>query len=286
MDSHSSTAPLHFSNLSDGVTGNFDVSVQSSDNSSFHLIHSKKVPLRGLVQDGFVDSVEKLERILRGIEKEGLVQKEVVDGALAGRTAFPRSISRPLGGDTNYSDSAQTLVQHWTSSVVPLVIFTKTWCNHCKRALQLMKESNLSPFIISMDSREDESEVQIALGNCLDRERKGTTEDGSGVLTVPQIFVYGISMGGADDLEREVEKMNSGEREDTAAHSLFQTTKGWNTRESTVDQCWRWTEAMAINSELVIGVEYNKFMGEMEGGIKVFRPPKRNGINKDRRPPL
>ena len=48
--------------------------------------------LRGLVQDGFVDDLIKLERILRAMCNEGLVAVEVVEGALAGRTALPRSI--------------------------------------------------------------------------------------------------------------------------------------------------------------------------------------------------
>ena len=49
---------------------------------------------------------------------------------------------------------------------------------------------------------------------------------------------------------------------------------------------WEWVEMMSTNSELTVGVEFYKFMGEMEGGMKVFRPPKRNDANKSKRPPF
>jgi len=341
-----------------------------------NTVHSKKVPLRGLIQDGFVDDIIKLERIMRAIQEEGLVTKDVVDGALLGRTALPRSITHPLGGkrgggggggggtggaggggagggggEGSSINSADALIEHWTKSNAPIVVFGKTWCVHCRRVLETLKQNNIFPFVIWMDQREDESEIQISLSQrlrllLLEKEKeekknekkkekneekekeekeeeesvhdgattnsvraktaeRGANTKGEGeggakmkggggvdqfqdvttatkVLTVPQVFCSGHSLGGADDVER---LCNSG------GGVLLNVTnnKEWFDRwceRNGVDTCWEWVEAMHVNQELMIGVEYYKFMGEMEGGMKIFRPPKKNDVNCKKRPPF
>ena len=99
------------------------------------------------------------------------------------------------------------------------------------------------------------------------------------VLTVPQVFCSGHSLGGADDVER---LRDSG-------GGMLRTNNEWFdewSERNGVDTCWEWVEAMHVNQELIIGVEYYKFMGEMEGGMKIFRPPKRNDVNCQTRPPF
>ena len=285
----------------DGVTGNFDVSVRLNSTKgdqkkgSFQLIHSKKIPLHGLVQDGFVDTIEKLERILRDIAKEELVDQLVLEGALNGRTAFPRSIMKPLGsggrdGSSNANrNSAKNLLSHWTQEVVPLVMFGKTWCKHCQRAKQVMLKNGYHPFIIWMDQREDESEIQMELRTFLQQTTTSSISTSSsktensdadattGVLTVPQIFANGLSIGGADAVEAAILKESLDVR----------IKNGFVIENTTVEECWKWMEEMStVNKELMVGVEYDKFMGEMEGGIKILRPPKRNELNRDNRPML
>jgi glutaredoxin len=282
----------------EGVTGNFDVSVKSLADAAaaawenkreptFRLVHSKKVPLRGLVQDGFVDDVEKLERILRAIETEGLVTKETVDGALAGRTALPRSITHPLG-KRGGGASADAFINHWArSKVAPIVVFAKTWCDHCRRAVAALEKVGIRPFLVWMDRREDESEIQICLGRVLEsaksrgakpRAEEVSEDEVSGVVTVPQVFRAGESLGGADDVDRMC-------YEGLLSDPNGEFFERWG-EENGAANCWEWVEMMSTNSELTVGVEFYKFMGEMEGGMKVFRPPKRNDANKSKRPPF
>ena len=291
----------------------------------------------------------KLERIMRAIQEEGLVTKDVVDGALRGRTALPRSITHPLGGKRGGGgggggsiNSADALIEHWTKSKgAPIVVFGKTWCGHCRRVVETLKEMKIFPFVIWMDQREDESEIQLSLSKRLlllekgeevkkekkeKKEKKVTMEkngmnvaaeeveekesvhDGATtnsaraktaeggakmnggvdpsqdvtsvkVLTVPQVFCSGHSLGGADDVER---LRDSG-------GGMLRTNNEWFdewSERNGVDTCWEWVEAMHVNQELIIGVEYYKFMGEMEGGMKIFRPPKRNDVNCQTRPPF
>ena len=95
-------------------------------------------------------------------------------------------------------------------------------------------------------------------------------------------MIVGHSLGGADDVER---LRDSG----GGMLGMLRTNNEWFdewSERNGVDTCWVWVEAMHVNQELIIGVEYYKFMGEMEGGMKIFRPPKRNDVNCQTRPPF
>jgi glutaredoxin len=104
--------------------------------------------------------MEKLTRILEYIGKIGMVSADVIQGALAGRTAFPKSF---LKGDENDLTSAKAMIQHVTSIHAPLIVIGKTWCKHCKRVLRVMEENDIHPFILWMDRRMDESNLQMLL---------------------------------------------------------------------------------------------------------------------------
>tara|TARA_B100000795_G_scaffold226216_1_gene182180 strand:- start:613 stop:1221 length:609 start_codon:yes stop_codon:yes gene_type:complete len=201
---------------------------------------------------------------------------------------------KPLGsggrdGSSNANrNSAKDLLSHWTQEVVPLVMFGKTWCKHCQRAKQVMLKNGYHPFIIWMDQREDESEIQMELRTFLQQTTSSISTSSSktensdadattGVLTVPQIFANGLSIGGADAVEAAILKESLDVR----------IKNGFVIENTTVEECWKWMEEMStVNKELMVGVEYDKFMGEMEGGIKILRPPKRNELNRDNRPML
>ena len=232
--------------------------------SDFELVHSKKVPLRGLVQDGFVDTPAKIERILRAMAASGVATAENVERALAGSTALPKSVVSPLGrGD--HQKSAATFLDFWTDKRAPLVMVAKSWCKHCKRALAALEDKSVHPFVLQIDKRADESEIPALLG-----QRTGNT-------TVPSVWRRGKYLGGADETVSDIQAggVDGGDDFD-----------GW-ARDVGVDAAWDWVDEMgSLEKDLLDGAEFYKFMAPNHIGEKVLRPPRRNNINKSRRPAL
>ena len=240
---------------------------------------------------------------------------------------------------SNTVQSASDVIGHFTSKTSPLVLFGKTWCEHCQRALAALREKGVHPFVVWMDRRSDESDIQMLLsrhiGN-IQKRTKGVTEgeaegegeegvtegvtegeeaavvawgeigspapetnattvatvvtavtageDESGdslnndaVLTVPQVFLFGELLGGAD---ATIALLKTEE-----ANVLVGMSEKWHATNG-VEVCWEWVEALHANAELLLGVDYYKFMGEKEGGVKIFKPPKRNDTNRHQRPPI
>ncbi|KAL5699801.1 Glutaredoxin-C4 [Ranunculus cassubicifolius] len=92
--------------------------------------------------------------------------------------------------------SAEAAFVKKTISSHDIVIFSKSYCPYCKTAKAVFKELNQSPHIIELDERDDGFSVQEALGEIVGRH------------TVPQVFVNGKHIGGADDT---VEAYESGD---------------------------------------------------------------------------
>ncbi|KAI3704529.1 hypothetical protein L1987_74752 [Smallanthus sonchifolius] len=70
-----------------------------------------------------------------------------------------------------------------------IVIFSKSYCPHCRRAKRVFSELKEQPYVVELDLRDDGYKIQDVLLDLVGRR------------TVPQIFVNGKHVGGADDLE-------------------------------------------------------------------------------------
>ncbi|KAH9564104.1 hypothetical protein CY35_04G006400 [Sphagnum magellanicum] len=68
-----------------------------------------------------------------------------------------------------------------------VVVFSKSYCPYCQRAKALFKQLNEEPYIVELDLREDGAAIHQALQKLVERR------------TVPQVFVNGVHVGGADD---------------------------------------------------------------------------------------
>ncbi|CAL8460645.1 g175 [Coccomyxa elongata] len=77
-----------------------------------------------------------------------------------------------------------------------VVVYSKSYCPYCARVKGLFKELNVDFKLFELDQMADGQEVQDAL------------YDVSGSRTVPQVFVNGAYIGGADDTHT---KYRSGE---------------------------------------------------------------------------
>ncbi|KAK9908985.1 hypothetical protein WJX75_005590 [Coccomyxa subellipsoidea] len=77
-----------------------------------------------------------------------------------------------------------------------VVVYSKTYCPYCARVRGLFKELNVDAKFFELDEMADGQDVQDAL------------YDLSGSRTVPQVFVEGTYIGGADDTHS---KYRSGE---------------------------------------------------------------------------
>lgn len=73
-----------------------------------------------------------------------------------------------------------------------IVIFSKSYCPYCLRAKRIFAELNEQPFVVELDLRDDGAQIQYILLDLVGRR------------TVPQIFVNGKHIGGADDLKAAV----------------------------------------------------------------------------------
>jgi peptide-methionine (S)-S-oxide reductase len=242
-------------------TGNFDVSVRrAKGGGDFELVHSKKQN----EADGFVDSVAKLERILRAMAAHGLASETDVEKALTSNsTKMPRSVLSPMGRGES-EKSAQALLDVWTDPRCPLVMFAKSWCKHCARARTALEARGVHPFVIDIDRRADEEAVQALLG------------DATGSTTVPSIWRRGVWLGGADQI---VASLNA---EDLIAGDFADGDNfdGWAEKVG-VAACWAWLDGMAEHPDSALGVHFYKWMGD--GHLRVPRSTERN---RAQRPPL
>ncbi|KAL8193798.1 hypothetical protein R6Q57_026490 [Mikania cordata] len=70
-----------------------------------------------------------------------------------------------------------------------IAIFSKSYCPYCRRAKRIFSELKEQPYVVELDLRDDGYKIQNVLLDLVGRR------------TVPQIFVNGKHIGGADDLE-------------------------------------------------------------------------------------
>ena len=70
--------------------------------------------------------------------------------------------------------------------MVKVEVYTQAWCPYCMRALQLLRSKGV-----------EVTEIKAQHGT---PERAESTRRSGGHTTVPQIFIDGKGIGGADDL--------------------------------------------------------------------------------------
>ncbi|XP_076887780.1 glutaredoxin-C3-like [Bidens hawaiensis] len=70
-----------------------------------------------------------------------------------------------------------------------IVIFSKSYCPFCRRAKGVFSELKEQPYVVELDHQDDGYKIQDVLLDLV------------GCRTVPQIFVNGKHVGGADDLD-------------------------------------------------------------------------------------
>ncbi|KAL6540790.1 Glutaredoxin-C4 [Orobanche minor] len=83
-----------------------------------------------------------------------------------------------------------------TISSHDIVIFSKSYCQYCRRAKAVFKELKQDPYVVELDERDDGGNIQDALSEIVGRR------------TVPQVFINGKHLGGSDDT---VEAFETGE---------------------------------------------------------------------------
>ena len=202
------------------TTGRFTVRVRSQPKGPFQVVHSKTdgdKPSGSTATDGFVDSVAKLEGIMRALVKCGAVSAaEVQDAINAGRDAtvpFPPGImSGAAAGGASApanapADDPAAAVDFWITSLPAgrVAVFAKTTCGFCHRAVASLEEGGFRPFVVDVDNRTDGREVRAEL-----QARTGHT-------TVPLVFVADTGgpaarfVGGNSDLVKELKagKLNA-----------------------------------------------------------------------------
>ena len=160
------------------TTGNFEVHVRDRRTGNFNLVHSKK----SNAKDGFVDSFEKLERILKALSLVPLDEDskaEIPDENLARKKQ-----------DKKRNDS--TVEEIDVESFVKehkVVMFSKSYCGFCKKAKRAFIENGFVKIqIIELDKRKDGEDIL----------RRLSVKTGS--RTVPSIWLKGEYIGGSDDL--------------------------------------------------------------------------------------
>ncbi|XP_059634564.1 glutaredoxin-C4-like [Cornus florida] len=85
------------------------------------------------------------------------------------------------------SEAASTKFVKKTISSHSIVIFSKSYCPYCRKAKAVFKELNQVPHVVELDERDDGWDIQDALSELVGRR------------TVPQVFINGKHVGGADD---------------------------------------------------------------------------------------
>ncbi|XP_054792586.1 glutaredoxin-C4-like [Prosopis cineraria] len=85
-----------------------------------------------------------------------------------------------------YSESDAGFVLNTISSH-NIVIFSKSYCPHCRRAKAVFKQLKQTPYIVELDERDDGWKIQSKLGKIV------------GSHIVPQVFINGRHIGGSDE---------------------------------------------------------------------------------------
>ena len=72
------------------------------------------------------------------------------------------------------------------SSMAKVEIYTKAWCPYCTRAMKLLESKGVEPL-----------EYDVTMGGAKKAEM---VQRASGRMTMPQVFIDGMHIGGSDDL--------------------------------------------------------------------------------------
>ena len=72
----------------------------------------------------------------------------------------------------------------------PVLIYSKTYCPYCVNAKKVLKEMQVEPSIIELDTVKEGKEIEEALNQITKQE------------TVPNIFILGNHIGGYSDLKQ------------------------------------------------------------------------------------
>ncbi|KAL6977809.1 Glutaredoxin-C4 [Sarracenia purpurea var. burkii] len=102
----------------------------------------------------------------------------------------------PTMAESASSSSSSAAFVKKTISSHSIVIFSKSYCQYCRRAKAVFKDLNQEPHVVELDQRDDGWSIQDALSEIVGRR------------TVPQVFINGKHIGGSDDT---VEAYESGE---------------------------------------------------------------------------
>ncbi|KAI6659385.1 Thioredoxin reductase [Oopsacas minuta] len=86
--------------------------------------------------------------------------------------------------------SAGTLADRIQKEIkeVPVLLYAKSTCKFCERTKKLLKIANVTPHVVELDKRDDGPEIQKILANLTGRN------------TVPNIFIWGESIGGSEEI--------------------------------------------------------------------------------------
>lgn len=91
--------------------------------------------------------------------------------------------TRPYDCDLLSLDCVTQIIQRY-----PVVVFSKPWCPHCKRALEAMDAEGITPLVIDLTMPNARSIQATTLATL-----------SGGRRTVPNVFVSGKSIGGGDE---------------------------------------------------------------------------------------
>jgi len=175
-----------------GVTGDFDVEVRGADRK-LELVHSKKGG------DGFVDSASSMEKIVRALQAA-----RAQDDPAFGQRVLPAALAfAPIEHAATEAEAAEpeesmgarvkAEVEFYTS-MAPVALFSKSYCGFCRKARELCVAHGVNPVIIDVDKRADGAAVMARLQQL------------TGQRTVPNVWVRGKFIGGADDLTAAAKK--------------------------------------------------------------------------------
>ncbi|KAL4577687.1 hypothetical protein LXL04_013798 [Taraxacum kok-saghyz] len=82
--------------------------------------------------------------------------------------------------------------RHFLQIILPVIGVICHEFRYCKRAKRIFDELQEKPYVVELDHRDDGSQIQDVLLDLVGRR------------TVPQVFVNGKHIGGADDLDTAV----------------------------------------------------------------------------------
>eukprot|EP00898_Chlorokybus_atmophyticus_P001801 jgi/Chlat1/2621/Chrsp178S00155 len=95
------------------------------------------------------------------------------------------------------ADSTASTAAQFVESYIadhPIAMFSKSYCPYCRRTKMIFQQLGIQPEVVELDLRDDGDDIQNALMAKTHRR------------TVPQVFVDGKLIGGADDTSALHEK--------------------------------------------------------------------------------